>query len=116
MPLPRTEAAPPPPGGPGAARQGGPDAQPIGNRCLSKIPVKARYFDERHGLLFATEDDELTMKVNPMFQAGAKIKIVAIEGLDSLLYPSKGGRNEEMQAQAMAGAYRAFEITRSLVV
>ncbi len=49
------------------------NAQDVGNRRLGKIPIKARYDYERYGLLFSTEDDELTMKVNLMMQADAKI-------------------------------------------
>ncbi len=57
--------------GGGASRKA--DAQDIGNRRLGKIPIKVRYDYERYGLLFATEDDELTMKINLMLQADAKI-------------------------------------------
>ena len=57
--------------GGGASRKA--NAQDIGNRRLGKIPIKTRYDYERYGLLFSTEDDELTMKVNLMLQADAKI-------------------------------------------
>jgi phosphate-selective porin OprO/OprP len=57
--------------GGGASRKA--NAQDIGNRRLGKIPIKTRYDYERFGLLFSTEDDELTMKINLMSQVDAKI-------------------------------------------
>lgn len=41
-------------------------------------------------------------------------EVAATEGLDSLLHPSSN--NESRQAQAMAGAFRAFEIRRLIAV
>ena len=43
-------------------------------------------------------------------------EVAAVEGLDSLLYPSSNGRGDLLRAQAMAGAHRAFEFIRILPV
>ena len=37
-------------------------------------------------------------------------ELAAIEGLDALLHPSSDAANLDLQQQAQAGAYRAFEL------
>ncbi len=43
-------------------------------------------------------------------------ELAAVEGLDALLHPTQDSANVELQQQAMAGAFRAFEIRRSLPI
>jgi phosphate-selective porin OprO/OprP len=45
----------------------------VGGRRFGKIPIKVRYDYDRFGLLFSSEDDELTMKVNLLSQVDARI-------------------------------------------
>lgn len=43
-------------------------------------------------------------------------ELAAVEGIEALLHPGLKKENKKMQAQAMAGAYRAFELRRVLPV
>ena len=78
--------------------------------------VRTRYLQEHIGQHIHLDSSENAGDAELLQKLAIAYEIAAIEGLDSLLYPSKNGRGEELQAQAMAGAYRAFEVTRSTAI
>jgi len=55
-------------------------------------------------------DAELVERVAMAYEVGA------IEGLDALLYPSRMKSRERLRQQAQAGAFRAYELRRTLPV
>jgi len=94
--------------------------------AVTALPVATRTwaFDEaKTRLVRQTLGELLTVSIDDSEDAEAKLErvamayeLAAIEGLDALLHPSSEPESTRLQEQAMAGAFRSFDLRQCCIV
>ena len=91
-------------------------ALPAATRAWAFDAAKMRLVRQTLGELLAVNIDETADAESTLERVAMAYELAAIEGLDALLHPSDESESKGLQAQAMAGAFRSFDLRQSCLV